>query len=62
MHTLLIASIATALKPAFEWAAIQAGTFTMGRPASDHYSDDDETRFQVSLSAFKMSRYEVTFE
>ncbi len=47
------------IKPIIEWAEIPSGTFTMGSPTSE---DGDETRHQVILSAFKMSKYEVTFE
>lgn len=56
--------IATACvkKPAIEWVSIPAGTFTMGSPTSEVERYDDETQHQVALSAFKMSKYEVTFE
>ncbi len=46
----------------FEMVAIKAGTFTMGSPASEVNRGGDETQHQVTLSAFKMSKYEVTFE
>ncbi|HOY39025.1 MAG TPA: formylglycine-generating enzyme family protein [Bacteroidales bacterium] len=49
-------------KPTIEWADIPAGTFTMGSPTSEVDREDDETQHQVTLSAFKMSKYEVTFE
>lgn len=49
-------------KPTIEWADIPAGTFTMGSPASEVDREGDETQHQVTLSAFKMSKYEVTFE
>jgi len=49
-------------KPTIEWVNIPKGTFTMGSPASEADRQDDETQHQVTLSAFKMSRYEVTFE
>ncbi|MDR1179381.1 MAG: formylglycine-generating enzyme family protein, partial [Spirochaetales bacterium] len=39
---------------------IPGGTFTMGSPASEPGRDDDETRRQVTVSAFSMSRCEVT--
>ena len=45
-----------------EWATIPAGTFTMGSPATEVNREDNETQHQVTLSAFKMSKYEVTFE
>ena len=53
-------------KPTIEWVSIPAGTFTMGSPISEVQRVDgeahDETQHQVTLSAFKMSKYEVTFE
>ena len=39
---------------------IPAGTFTMGSPTSEVMHESDETQFQVTLSAFKMSKYEIT--
>jgi len=46
-----------------EMVSIPAGTFTMGSPASEVDREDNESpRHQVTLSAFKMSKYEVTFE
>ena len=45
-----------------EWATIPAGTFTMGSPATEVNREDNETQHQVTLSGFKMSKYEVTFE
>jgi formylglycine-generating enzyme required for sulfatase activity len=45
-----------------EWVSIPAGTFTMGSPTSEVDRSDDETQHQVTLSAFKMSKYEVTFD
>jgi formylglycine-generating enzyme len=49
-------------KPTIEWVTIPAGTFTMGSPGSEAERSNNETQHQVTLSAFKMSRYEVTFE
>ncbi len=49
-------------KPPSAWASIPAGTFTMGSPTSEVDRSSDETQHQVTLSAFKMSKYEVTFE
>jgi formylglycine-generating enzyme required for sulfatase activity len=49
-------------KPAIEWVFIPAGTFNMGSPASEAERSDNETLHQVTLSAFMMSKYEVTFE
>ena len=47
-------------KPTIEWVSIPAGTFTMGSPKTELNRGDDETQHQVTLSAFKMSKYEVT--
>jgi sulfatase modifying factor 1 len=47
-------------KTAIEWASIPAGTFTMGSPTSEVGRGIDETQHQVTLSAFKMSKYEIT--
>jgi formylglycine-generating enzyme required for sulfatase activity len=49
-------------KPNIEFVDIPAGTFTMGCPTSEIGRKDDETQHQVTLSAFKMSKYPVTFE
>lgn len=49
-------------KPTIEWVDIPAGTFTMGSPTSEIDRQSNETQHQVTLSAFKMSKYEVTFE
>ena len=43
-----------------EWVDIPAGTFTMGSPTSEVYRSDNETQHQVTLSAFKMSKFEIT--
>jgi len=48
-------------KPAIAWASIPGGTFTMGSPASEVDRGSGETQHQVTLSAFKMSKYAVTF-
>jgi len=54
-------SFATAqTKPVIEWANIPAGTFTMGSPTSEVGRNSDETQHQVTLSAFKMSKHEIT--
>lgn len=49
-------------KPAIDWVDIPAGTFTMGSPKSEFDRSDYEIQHQVTLSAFKMSKCEVTFE
>jgi len=45
-----------------EMVKIPAGTFTMGSPATEKGRGDDETQHSVTLSAFSMSKYEVTIE
>lgn len=44
------------------WSSIPAGMITMGSPLTEFDRDSDETQHQVTLSQFKMSKYEVTFE
>ena len=39
---------------------IPAGTFTMGSPTTEVGRINNETQHQVTLSAFKMSKYEIT--
>ncbi len=43
-----------------ETVNIPAGTFTMGTPESEVNHANNETQFQVTLSAFTMSKYEIT--
>jgi formylglycine-generating enzyme len=50
------------VKESFAWANIAAGTFTMGSPADEVERGDDETQHPVTLSAFKMSKYDITFD
>ncbi len=49
-------------KPAMEFVDIPAGTFTMGSPSSEQGRKDDEIPHAVTLRAFKMSKFPVTFE
>jgi formylglycine-generating enzyme required for sulfatase activity len=42
--------------------SIPAGTFIMGSPVDEPVRDSSEGQHQVTLSAFKMGKYEVTFE
>ncbi|MFZ4581793.1 MAG: formylglycine-generating enzyme family protein [Paludibacter sp.] len=39
---------------------IPSGTFTMGSPNTELFRLDDETQFTVTLSSFRMSKYEIT--
>jgi formylglycine-generating enzyme required for sulfatase activity len=48
-------------KPIIEWVSIPAGTFTMGSPTSEVERSKNETQHQVTLSAYMMSKYEITF-
>jgi formylglycine-generating enzyme required for sulfatase activity len=41
-------------------ALIPAGTFTMGSPTTEPLRGSDEVQHQVTLSAFRMSTYEIT--
>jgi sulfatase modifying factor 1 len=45
-----------------EWVDIPEGTFTMGSPKSESDRYDNETQHKVTLSAFKMSKNEITFK
>ena len=58
--TLLITTTVCSQKPAIDWVNIPAGTFTMGSPTDEVGRDADETRHQVTLSAFRMSKQEIT--
>jgi formylglycine-generating enzyme len=49
-------------KPIIEWIIIPAGTFSMGSPSSEAERSKNETQHQVTVSAFMMSKYEITFE
>jgi sulfatase modifying factor 1 len=49
-------------KPVIEWVEIPAGTFMMGSPSNEAERKANETQHQVTLSAFKISKYEITFE
>jgi|GEM_PF-2743106 len=43
-----------------ETSLIPAGTFTMGSPATEPQRDTNEVEHQVTLSAFRMSKYEIS--
>lgn len=45
---------------AITFVNIPAGTFTMGSPDTEVNRATDETQYQVTLSAFRMSKYEIT--
>lgn len=41
-------------------SAIPAGTFSMGSPLTEAKRSTDETQYSVTLTAFRMSKYEIT--
>jgi sulfatase modifying factor 1 len=45
-----------------EFVDIPGGKFIMGSPVTEQGRKDDEIQHQVTLSAFKMSKYLITFE
>jgi formylglycine-generating enzyme required for sulfatase activity len=49
-------------KPVIEFVDIPGGTFMMGSPDSEEGRKDDEIQHEVTLSAFKMSKYPITYE
>jgi formylglycine-generating enzyme required for sulfatase activity len=49
-------------KLAIEWVDIPEGTFIMGSPVNEKGREKGETQHEVTLSAFRMSKYEITFE
>jgi sulfatase modifying factor 1 len=48
--------------PNIAMVTIPAGTFTMGSTSGEVSRDPDETQYTVTLSAFRMSKYEITNE
>jgi len=60
MLTVILSASFGQTKSTIEWVTIPAGTFTMGSPASELNRHDDETQHQVTLSDFKISKYEIT--
>ena len=48
-------------KPTIEFADIPGGLFMMGSPVTEKGRKDDETQHEVTLSAFKMSKYCITY-
>jgi formylglycine-generating enzyme len=59
--TLIISTDLSAQKPSIDWVTIEGGIFTMGSPQSEPGRAEDEIQHTVTLKAFKMSRYEITF-
>ena len=48
-------------KPSIEWVEIPGGTFLMGSPANEPGRQGDEDQIKITISPFKMSKYEITF-
>jgi sulfatase modifying factor 1 len=48
-------------KPTIEFVDIPGGTFMMGSPVTEKGRKDDETQHEVTMSAFKMSKYCITY-
>jgi formylglycine-generating enzyme len=48
-------------KPDIEFVDIPGGTFMMGSPVAEQGRKDDEIQHKVTLSAFKMSKYCITY-
>lgn len=61
-HENIINDKASAKKPVIEFVDIPAGSFMMGSPLTESGRAKDEKQHKVTLSAFKMSKYPVTFE
>jgi formylglycine-generating enzyme required for sulfatase activity len=49
-------------RPIIEVVDIQGGTFLMGSPENEKMRGSDEGQHKVTLSDFKISKYEVTFD
>jgi formylglycine-generating enzyme required for sulfatase activity len=49
-------------KPNIEFVDIPGGTFVMGSPDNEKGRDKNEIQHEVTLSAFKMSKYPITVE
>lgn len=49
-------------KPIIEFADLPGGKFLMGSPDSEQGRKEDEILHEVTVSAFKMSKYEITYE
>lgn len=49
-------------KPDIEFVDIPAGTFMMGSPVTEQERKDDEIQHEVTISAFKMGKYCISYE
>jgi formylglycine-generating enzyme required for sulfatase activity len=48
-------------RPEIDWVTIPAGTFIMGNPKDEVGWLKGQTQYQVTLDAFRMSKYPITF-
>jgi len=53
-------AVITSPKPIIEWSDIPAGTFLMGSKHSEPLRKGNERPHEVTLSAFKLAKYQVT--
>jgi formylglycine-generating enzyme len=58
--TIVLVAVASSQKPSIDWVDIPSGSFLMGSPAYEPERISDETQHPVTLSAFRMSKYEIT--
>jgi len=49
-------------KLGIEWVDVPAGTFIMGSPVNEKGREKGEIQHEVTLSAFRMSKYDITFD
>jgi len=54
--------VASINKPNIEFVDIPGGTFIMGSPETEVGRKDDEVQHEITVSAFKMSKYTITRE
>jgi formylglycine-generating enzyme len=50
------------IKPEIQWVSIPAGTFNMGSPENEFGRETGEIQHSITISGFKMSKYEITFD
>jgi formylglycine-generating enzyme required for sulfatase activity len=58
--TVTVTPLLAIVPPSFSMVSIPGGTFTMGSPETEVNRIIYETQHEVTLSAFKMSKYEIT--
>jgi len=58
----LAVNVTAQTKPEIQWVSIPAGTFKMGSPENEFGRETGEIQHSVTLSGFRMSKYEITFD